>query len=79
MYNKLGEHNKCCKWQCVCFISGKTPGVFDHIIINNDVEKAYSELRNVVIKVCLPCGDFLMIVLIKEVEAIRKNKDISKI
>ena len=57
MFSKLGEPINAANGNVFVF-SGKTPGVFDHIIINDDVEIAYNELRNVVIKVCLLCGDF---------------------
>lgn len=38
--------------------SGKEPGLFDLVIINDDLEKAYSELKEVLLEVS-PWGFFL--------------------
>lgn len=37
---------------CICFnLPGKEPGLFDLIIINNDLEEAYTELKNILAEV----------------------------
>lgn len=38
--------------------SGKEPGLFDLVIINDDLEKAYSELKEVLLEVSESLGIF---------------------
>ena len=32
----------------VCLLAAKSPGVFDHVIINDDLEEAYKMFRNTI-------------------------------